>query len=115
MDIAASNYRRFMHINVVQYIKKYNDAGEETITKKIFQVKKCVAEDFNGSDYNKAFWESNQNTPLVCINDPEGSFYIQGTRDDSILKRDNAYFIIEISKCSPKTLMPGEAPCATME
>ena len=53
--------------------------------------------------------------PLYCIQDPDDSLTLYGTRDDKLKSKDSAYFRIKIAICSEKTRLKGDPECASGE
>lgn len=56
VDLEAENYKRYIHIKVVNIIKSF-DNGELTVELNDYPVSKCTKENFQSNDFEKKYWK----------------------------------------------------------
>lgn len=68
VDLEAENYRRYIHIKVVNIIKSFDDQGDMTVELNDYPVPKCTEDNFKSNDFEKKYWKlSKASRQQYCI------------------------------------------------
>ena len=66
--VLTQQTKRYMHVNINQIIKTYDQLGKETVTVNKVPVGVCPEERFV-SDYEKKFYKQYGDSNMLCVDD----------------------------------------------
>ena len=91
-----------LHHVDVKYEKGFTFAREPKIKDTEFDLTECKEEMFK-TEFEKAYFKHDvKGNNNYCVDDPNGLVYLNGTKNESVLRNDYAYIYYSIERCSKK-------------
>lgn len=102
--------RRYISVRSRHIIKEYDRLGKMTQTDHYQALEPCTVNDFR-TDFGINFFLANKERKYSCVRD--ATAYMQGVQDSAVLKKEHAYVVIDIRKCSEeaRNLKPLDPTC----
>ena len=90
--------RKYIRVTANNIIKTYDEDGKETVIVKKYPMVKCTTKLFR-TDYEKKFYKQRvDGSYYFCAEDDD--IYLQGTRENALFKKDHAFIIYEVKRCT---------------
>ena len=100
LDAVEGGYRQYIHIRLLNHIYKYNaDKGKHDVIEKIYDLERCQASNFEGSDFEKQYFDLYSKYDQYCI-DQLDEVFLQGTKESFLKLQDYAYITYEVYRCN---------------
>ena len=93
------DYRRYFSVRAANYIVKYDNGGQESVSKKYYEFVKCKDKEINHKNHNhyQEDFFKHHGKYSMCIKNDEA--ILQGTKESAFYKQDHAFLVFEVEKC----------------
>ncbi len=99
-------------VYIKHFLLEYDEAGNKTETVTRYEVRPCIEEDFQETDYEKQYWDWLDHTEYCIDDDPKNPLSLLGIRKNMMRKKPLSFFKIVLDRCNDENGRKSTVPCA---